>query len=185
MLNFDKIDCEIDTRLLLRQIEENPQLWDEHPERKIGIDSPHSEMSDIWVRFRPKDELTGVQSYAEPHIPAWYSSRRILTEVERICHVMMAHFKAVQLGGVLITKIPAGGSIKPHDDRGRWHPEFFNTKIYIPLQSNSECVNYCEQAHVNMKVGEVWTFDNLKIHSVENNGDTDRITLIISMRTER
>lgn len=182
--NFEQINCKVYTQLLLQQVWANPQLWNQNPERKIGVDSPHSEMSDIWVRFRPKNELTSVESYAEPHTPEWYPSRRVLTEVERISLDMMALFRAVQLGGVLITKIPSGGSIKPHDDRGRWHPEFFNTKVYIPLQSNSGCINTCEDDSVNMTAGHAWTFDNLKTHSVVNNGDTDRITLIISMRTE-
>lgn len=182
--NFEKIDCQVDVSALLKQLEEHPQLWDQHPERKIGYGSPHSEMSDIWVRFRDKSELLEVKHYAESHTPVWYPSRRILTEVERISLDMMTLFRAVQLGGVLITKIPPSGEIKPHNDRGRWHPEFFNTKVYIPLQSNDGCINTCQDDQVNMKTGEVWVFDNLKTHSVQNNGDTDRITLIISMRTE-
>lgn len=182
--NFEQINCSIDVTKLLEQLSEHPQLWNEHPERKIGIGSPHAQMSDIWLRFRDKSELLEVRHYAEPHIPVWYPSRRILTEVERIALDMMAHFRCVQLGGILITKIPPSGEIKPHNDRGRWHPEFFNCKIYIPLQSNDGCINTCEADHVNMKTGEVWTFDNLKEHSVQNTGDTDRITLIISMRKE-
>jgi hypothetical protein len=35
-----------------------------------------------------------------------------------------------------------------------------------------------------MKPGEAWTFDNLRTHSVENNGDTERVTLIVCARTE-
>lgn len=184
MNNFTLIDFPVDTALLNQQIAENPQLWNQNTERKIGENSPHAEMSDIWVRFRPKSELTSIESYAEAHIPAWYESREVLIEVERISLDLMAYFRAVQLGGVLITKIPPGGSIKPHDDKGRWHPEFFNTKIYIPLQSNELCLNFCEEDTVNMMPGEVWEFDNLKTHSVVNNGETDRITLIISMRRE-
>lgn len=182
--NFERIEVRVDTRLLLKQLEDNPQLWNQNPERKLGTDSPHAQMSDIWLRFRPKSELTSLINYAERHIPAWYPSREKLTEAERISLDMMAHLRCVQLGGVLITKIPPGGRILPHDDKGRWHPEFFNTKIYIPLASNSGCINRCEDDEVNMKTGEAWTFDNLKTHSVDNNGDTDRITLIISMRGE-
>lgn len=183
MKNFEKIPYNVDVQPLLEQLKANPQLWNEYSERKLG-DSPHADMEDIWVRFRPKSELTEVKHFAEPHIPTWYPSRTILTEAERISLNMMAYFRCVQLGGVLITKIPPGGQIKPHDDKGRWHPEFFNTKIYIPIQSNDGCVNTCLEDSVNMKAGEVWTFDNLKTHSVENNGTGDRITLIISMRRE-
>jgi hypothetical protein len=170
--------------MLLQQLEENPQLWNEHPERKDWDGSPHAMMSDIWVRFRPKDELTETKHYAEPHIPAWYHSRHLLTEVERISLDLLALTRGVQLGGVLITKIPPKGRIYPHDDKGRWHPEFFNYKLYIPLKSNEKCLNHCNGETVIMKVGDVWFFDNLKVHSVENNGDDDRITLIVCIRRE-
>lgn len=183
-MNFQKIPITIDTSLLLQQINEHPELWNEHPERKIWKGSYHVAMSDIWLRFRPKEQLKEAKNYEEAFILAWYPSRRILTEVERIALDLMAHFRSVWLGGILITKIPPGGEILPHHDRGRWHPEFFNCKLYLPLKSNPACINRCEDEEVNMKVGEVWTFDNLKVHSVENNGDEDRMTLIISMRTE-
>lgn len=182
--NFEKFDLKVDVSLLLKQIADNPQLWNEYPERKTTPGSPHTEMTDIWVRFRPKNELVSPEAYAEAHIPAWYPSADILTEVERISLDMIGYLRCVQLGGVLITKIPPGGKIAPHHDRGRWHSEFFNTKVYVPLQSNDGCLNICEGDEVNMKAGEVWHFDNLKVHSVENNGTEDRITLIISMRRE-
>ena len=72
----------------------------------------------------------------------------------------------------------------PHDDRGSWHAEWLNTKVYLPIQSNPGCLNICEDDRVSMQEGEAWTFDNLKTHSVENNGDTARVTAILCMRTE-
>ena len=35
-----------------------------------------------------------------------------------------------------------------------------------------------------MRAGEAWLFDNLKLHSTVNDGDSDRVTLIVSMRCE-
>jgi hypothetical protein len=35
-----------------------------------------------------------------------------------------------------------------------------------------------------MMQGEAWIFDNLKPHSTVNNGDSDRVTLIVSLRVE-
>lgn len=183
MKNFALLASGIDVAAILDQLAAAPQLWNLHPERRYK-GSPHTEMEDIWVRFRPKHELVSEQSYKEFFSLEWYPARRLLPAVENIAHKLMAKVQGVQLGGILITKILPGGSIKPHHDRGRWHSEFFNTKVYIPLQSNSGCLNICEEDQVTMQVGEVWTFDNLKMHSVENNGNMDRITLIISIRTE-
>ena len=88
------------------------------------------------------------------------------------------------LGGILLTKIPPGCQVKPHHDRGRWHAEFYNRKIYIPLKTNDRCVNHCEDESVVMGGGQAWWFDNLVTHSVVNDGDDERITAIICLRTE-
>lgn len=184
MSNFQKLPLIFDVQPLLGQLSDHPELWNQNPERKDAPCSPHAAMSDIWLRFRPKAELREPKHYGEPHIPTWYPSRRYLPAAEEISLTLMSYFRAVQLGGVLITKIPPGGRIAPHNDKGRWHPEFFNGKAYVPLKSNKGCLNICENDAIVMRAGECWTFDNLKEHSVENNGQEDRITLIICMRLE-
>lgn len=181
MKNFQQYD-DVDISLLVEQVDANPELWNQNPERKTAGGSPHVQMSDIWLRFRDKAELLESKDYFEPHIPVWYPELGRLPEVKKIALDMMVRFRGEILGGILITKIPTGGEILPHDDRGGWHAEFYNTKIYIPLKSNSDCMNICEDEVVNMKAGEVWSFDNLKIHSVVNRG-AERQTLIITMRT--
>lgn len=183
MTNFQKYN-NVDISLLLEQLEANPQLWNTNPERKIALGSPHVEMSDIWLRFRDKCELLEPKDYFESHLPVWYAAIEQLSEVKKLALDMMSFFRAEILGGILITKIPPDGFIKPHDDRGGWHAEYYNTKIYIPIKSNAECINICEEDSVNMRAGEVWQFDNLKTHSVRNFGKTERITLIITMRVE-
>jgi len=183
MDNFRLIAKNIDVSGVLEQLTAHPELWNQYTERKAG-DSPHKAMTDIWVRFRPKAELVDTEDYKTPHIPEWYPSRRLLPDVERISLDMLAKVRGVQLGGVLITKIPPGGKILPHHDRGRWHAEFYNTKIYVPIQSNPDCINICEEDKICMRPGEAWFFDNLKVHSVENNGNVDRITLIVCVRVE-
>ena len=45
-------------------------------------------------------------------------------------------------------------------------------------------MNRCGPEAVVMAPGDAWVFNNHIRHSVENNGDTDRVNLIISMRCE-
>lgn len=180
--NFFLLATGIDTRPVLEQLAENPQLWNEHTYRKASAGSPHAQMDDIWVRYRKFEELNSPASFNEPHLAEFYPAWRTLSGLRPIVMGLFAHTQCTYLGGVLITRIPPGGKILPHHDRGAWHAEYHNVKVYVPLQSNSGCVNICEDEQINMQTGDAWTFDNLRTHSVENNGDTDRITLIISMR---
>jgi len=90
---------------------------------------------------------------------------------------------ATYLGGILITRIPAGQMIYPHIDVG-WHALTMTSKLYCVLAANDECINHCENEEVVMAAGSIWSFRNDVRHWVENNGDTDRIALIVTMRTE-
>jgi hypothetical protein len=180
--HFLKIADNIDVSGVVAQLADHPELWNEHLERTRD-ESPHYGVDDIWVRYRRYSELTSPPRFNDPHFaefyPAWYA----VSALGPIVFDLMARVKATYLGGILITRIPAGGRVKPHDDRGGWHAENMDTKVYLGLKSNSGCVNYCEDESLTIKVGEAWTFNNLLTHSVVNNGDTERITAIVCFRT--
>ena len=174
----------IDTAPALDQLRAHPELWAAVPQRLTVPDSPHVESQDIWLRFRNKGELQEPADYGAPHFAEFWPAWHLLPGLHPVVFDAMRAVEAVYLGGCLITKIPPGASIHPHIDHG-WHPTFNNCKVYIILQANPECVNYCEDEHVKMRAGEAWMFRNDIVHSVENNGATDRIAVICTMRVER
>lgn len=180
MKNFELISTVVNPDEALAQILAQPDLWNGRPERRHG-QSPHRETSDIWVRWR--DPGVGQSFGPGPmiHWPAWYRVPALTGIVWPIVHACAA----LELGGILITKIPAGCQVYPHDDRGGWHAERYNCKVYVPLQAPPECVNWCDGEDLVMRSGEAWRFNNLLPHSVVNSSpDMDRITLIICMRAE-
>ncbi|SRR6266702_6036813 len=178
MQNFHRLAVGINVEGVKLQLHLHPELWNMHQDRKNAPGSPHAGMSDIWVRWREKER--GELPFMPAWLPAWHS----LAALRPIVFGLMSAVNATFLGGVLITRIPPGGVILPHNDRGTWHAEYMNVKLYVPIASNSSCVNVCESETVVMGEGEAWYFDNLREHSVENHGDTERITLIVCMRVE-
>lgn len=184
MKNFLKIGEGIDTSQILMAIQFHPELWDRYAQRKGYEGTPHLAMSDIWLRYNdPKNLEQGYDKFTSEHDPVWYPSVNELYAVKPLIFALMYRVQATRLGGVLITKIPPKGRILPHTDKG-WHPEYYPVKLYIPLQSNDGCVNRVENELVNMKVGEAWYFNNLVEHEVINDGEDDRITLIVCMRCD-
>lgn len=183
MRNFQLIAHNIDVLPLVLDLYRQPGLWDAHTARTDGEGSFRN-TSDIWVRFRDPSELTSREAFNEPFIPVMYPAWHALPHLRPLVFSLMARLEAVQLGGILITRVPSGQQVSPHDDRGRWHPTFFQTKAYLPLATNAACYSTCEDERIVMGVGECWLFDNLKTHSTVNDGETDRITLIVSMRVE-
>lgn len=183
MKHFAKLWDGEDVDALNAEIAAHPELWNEHPER-LG-DGPFKGTSDIWLRYRPLQELTEPVKFIEPFINfVWYPAAQVLSTVRMIAEHLMLLVGAETLGGVMITRIPAGGRVGWHHDRGSWHAETFTTKLYVPLAANPLCVNRCEHESVVMNVGEVWTFNNLVDHCVENFGNTPRMTLIVCMRVD-
>lgn len=181
--HFLKIASGIETLGVLMDLNRQPELWNVHGDRTRG-DSPHRNVDDIWIRFRAYDDLTTPEAYSEPLIPAFYPAWSALPHLRPIVFGLMTRLEAVQLGGILITRVAPGKMVEPHDDRGRWHAEFFNMKAYVVLASNPDCYNTCGDETVVMQPGEAWVFDNLKEHSTVNAGETDRVTLIVSLRVE-
>lgn len=187
MNNLVKIAAGLDVAPLLLAIARQPNLWDRHRIRKDVPGTPHADMSDIWLRYndeKPFKESGDYSKFNDEHDAVFYPEWYALPQVRPIVFGLMARVEAVRLGGVLITRIPPGGRIEPHADEG-WHAKYYNTKLYVVLQSNPQCVNRVEDERVSMAPGDVWYFDNTKEHEVVNDGPDDRITLIACMRCER
>lgn len=182
MRHFLKVASGIDTLPALVDLDRQPGLWNQHGERTAS--GVHRAVDDIWLRFRAYHELTSPEAFGEPFTPVFYPAWHALPHLRPIVFGLMARVGAVQLGGVLITRVPPHRQVDPHDDRGRWHPEFFTTKLYVPLITNPDCFSTCADERVAMERGDAWIFDNLLVHSTVNDGETDRITLIISTRVE-
>lgn len=186
MRNFIKVCDGINVEPLLFSLNQNIQLWDTNKLRKDIPESPHLAMSDIWVRYNYEKYALNTDDYSkfhDQHFPVWYPSINKLPMVRNISLALMSKMGATHLGGVLITKIPPGGRIEPHIDHN-WHADFYNCKLYVPVQSNKQCINRCGDEFVVMNSGECWYFNNSVEHEVVNNGQDDRITLIICMKVE-
>lgn len=178
MRNFLKVAEGVDVIPLLLELQRQPDLWDMHKDRKDYSESPHKTTSDIWVRHAESAE-----AFKGPHFAKWYPAYTALPSVRKIIFDSMARVQASHLGGILITRIQPESSVLPHTDKG-WHPEFYNCKLYVVLETNPKCWFRVEEEVAVMKQGDVWKVDNTKEHEVVNDGDTERMTLIICMRQE-
>jgi len=156
---------------------QNPDVWNRHPMRLYG---PHSKLSDIWVRFRDSRDLVRPENYAEPHESVWYPVVKDIPAVLPLVDQVMRAVNGAQLGGVLITKIPPHEICKPHRDTG-WHAETYE-KFAVQLAGNLNQGFCFEDKELRTMPGDLYTFDNSRVHWVVNNSHEDRITLIMCIR---
>lgn len=155
---------------------EHPELWGRNLERTEPSDSPHKGLNDIWVRFVPKTD-----EYYLPGPAQWYEAAAVLEIKDLVLNLFRA-VNGVELGGVLITRIPPFEMCKPHIDTG-WHAERYK-KFALQIAS-APGQRFCfEGESLETKPGDFYWFDNSYEHWVENPTDYERMTLIVCARTE-
>lgn len=155
---------------MLWALQSHPELWDTHKARTEDPTSPHHGLSDIWARYAAEGEdPTG------PHESVWYPCANLIP-VRELVYPLMSQYGGTRLGGVLITKIPAGKECKPHTDPG-WHARYYE-KFAIQIQSAPGQAFCFEGESLETRPGDVFWFDNAFTHWVTNPTPYDRITLI-------
>jgi hypothetical protein len=154
--------------------------------RRLG-NSPHKEMTDIWVRYNAienynSDILNSTSNFNDEHDSVWYPVVEKIPSVKKVVFDLMAAVDGERLGGIFITKLPAGGQIAKHTDSS-WHAEYYD-KFYVPVLNKKGSMFCFDDGNINPDLGDAWWFDNSKTHWVENNTDSDRIAMIVCIRTE-
>jgi hypothetical protein len=179
MRYFQRIADGVDVFPLLHAIQRQPELWNAHTIRTQHPGTAHSEVSDILVRFNDLANPELVPNDREAvAFPAWEK----LPQLRPIIFDLMRRVEAVQLGRVIITRLPPGKTISPHVDGGA--PATWYTRFQICLQATPGNLFHAGNETVSFRSGEVWSFDNQQTHSVENFGKDDRIVVIVDARCE-
>lgn len=177
--------AEVDVGPLNSELDANPSLWDQHNWRRTRDGTPHSGMSDIWVRYNRFDKLDqkNPAAFNAEHDSVWYPAYYVLPALKDIIFPLMKIVDGERLGGVLITRIPPGCGIEKHTDKS-WHVDYYD-KFYVSLQSQPGARFFCGDDILEPSTGDIWRFDNRLEHWVKNDSEKDRITLIVCVKTEK
>lgn len=187
--SFEKLDYTVNVGPIVAQLAAHPELWGQQTARTIA-GSPHDETQDIWLRYRDLNAYRAeygddMSHFCDEHESVWLPPADKLRHASLIARTIAHRFEQSaqfpgNLGGVLITKTPPGGRIKPHIDRG-WHAEAHD-KYYVALQV-APGMRFCwEDGTIEAKDGEVYKFQNDRRHWCENDSDIDRISMIVCVR---
>lgn len=165
-----------------KQLDAHPEAWDEHRERTRRYATPHSDVSDIWVRYNPLRNLSDDwAAFHDEHKSEWYPVVANLPAVWSLARKVKRLVKAETLGGVLITRIPPGGEVKAHIDSG-WHARHYR-KFGVQIRGDKDQVFWFRDGDRAEELrpvdGDVYEFDNSVLHGVRNDSTRERITLIV------
>lgn len=194
MRNFQLLGSQNVTPLL-HQIVRHHELWNQNNLRTKYKQSPHSQVDDIILRFQPHVDLSSGAGMTTGYVPeadayqkivddaecVWYPAWDVLTEAHKLIFDLAFMVKAERIGRILISRMAPGKVIAPHVDGGACANYY--SRYQMPLQSAPGCVFDCAGERVQMAGGEVWYFNNKLEHSVTNNSNTDRISLVLDLKT--
>jgi Aspartyl/Asparaginyl beta-hydroxylase len=182
--NFLCVTTGLDVLPLLYAVSRMPHLWDMDTTRTTFPGTPHFEVSDILLRFQ---ETAGVKSEDVPTLndvhecvahPAWF----LLPEARPLVFGLMARVQATRLGRCMITKLRPGCKILPHTDAPVQTSYWL--RHHITLCGPPECVFQVGDEALALIPGSCFRVDNSKEHSVCNDGNTERITLIVDLHCD-
>lgn len=112
------------------------------------------------------------------------SSRRILPQFEPLIDLVPGEKHRIR-----IMRLAAGGSIGRHSDvidRETGTVDGKTLRIHLPIATNAK-VRFTswdvfgKRKSVHMKEGELWYVDTRKPHKVDNQGETDRLHLVMDV----
>ena len=181
MRNFYKLASGIDVAPVVVALKFNPNLWNENTLRTTHPGTAHSQVSDIWLRFNDiEEDATNVVDDTECiNYPAMYA----LPSAQSLIFWLMSRVKGERLGRCIITELPPGRSIDSHVDMGA--PADYYDRYHIVLSCEKGCIFKAGDEQVTMATGDVWWFDNKQPHEVINNSGSDRLVMIVDIRSFR
>jgi hypothetical protein len=83
---------------------------------------------------------------------------------------------------VMIVKLDGKSEVTPHVDEGTYY--IHRDRYHLVLKTD-DSVNFCGDESQVYRVGELWWFDNKKLHSVKNKSEEERIHLIFDISKGR
>lgn len=185
MQHFLLMASNIDVLPLLYAVSRQPGLWDQHTLRTTHPGTPHSQVSDILLRFQDTSEYeaTGdpasiVDGHESTPYPAWWC----LPEVRPLVFGLMSRVQAARLGRVILTKLRPGCRITPHKDSAP-HSVYYQ-RHHVTLCTPRACYFRIEDETLHLPEGTCYYVNNAVEHEVWNDGPTERLALIIDLHSD-
>jgi hypothetical protein len=178
-----------DLVLAIHRLQKVRPVWREDTYLRDYPQGPFADIESIILRFPPRS-VHETEEALRQHMATFDQHENVdqpvfkdLPEARPLVFGLMSLVQGERLGRVMINKIVPGGRIFPHADTPV-HAAYWD-RFHIVLKSGPGCDFRCGDEHVYMAPGEVWWFNNLLEHAVENNSATERIHMIIDIRTSK
>jgi Aspartyl/Asparaginyl beta-hydroxylase len=182
MKNFLRMAVNVRTIELATQLIRQDHLWREDTYLRDYPQGPFQDVETIFLRFPPSSVSELERGQKDQHECVWMDGWVHLPAARVLVFSLMQLVEGERLGRVMLNKIRPGGRIYPHADTPV-HAQYWD-RFHYTIAATPGVVFRCGDERVEMKTGDCWWFQNELEHEVVNNSATDRIHLIIDIRTQ-
>ena len=176
MKHFRCIRHDVDPAPFLAEIAGVDAAWDMATGRQDKI-AVQREAQAIPLRGLRKSAIAG-RKRRDVHESRWTSGSAAYP-VARAFLVEIAEALDSELSRAKIVRLPAGRRVHPHVDRGEYYR--LRDRYHLVLKSSAGSWLKAAEEEVRMREGELWWFDNDRMHEAFNDGEEDRIHMIFDL----
>lgn len=176
MKNFQLIRDSIDVDPYLQEIAAVPNAWDLNSGRKTKI-KVQREADAIPIRGMRKSMANG-RKPRDVHESRFTNTSKNFPKIRELLTSIADELDS-ELSRARIVKLPPGGKVYAHIDRGEYYRE--RDRYHLVFQTAPGNTLTCADEELHMRVGELWWFDNKKDHAAENASTEDRIHFIFDL----
>mgnify|MGYP003509767027 FL=1 len=174
MKNFTKLAEGIDVSGVKAALDINYAMWDKYTIRQEFEGSPHVDTETIYIRGPEKldREFYQGQTAAQPYpLPD-----DLALQLNLLFFNVLTSIQPKELGYAMLVSLHPKSRVQRHRDEGRYAEHY--QRFHLPIYSTKGNIFFCGDESVQMKEGELWTFNHQLEHSVNNNSKHERIHLI-------
>lgn len=178
MINLKLIKKEVDVSAILKEINENEELWGINIGRQKSIPVQQNTQN---ISIRDAYKLDPNENAMNTHFTKWTNlgKRMPVTKqwLEDYCEDNLA-----ELGRAMLVRLRGSSEVYPHIDSGDYYK--IRERLHLVLQSKEGSILHANEDTAVMQTGEIWRLNNKAVHSAVNKSDDWRIHLIFDTVTQ-
>lgn len=173
---FRLVASGIEVGPLLERLRSNSDLWAAEQGRQNYAGSAHRESQAIFLRWSKEKSVEA--AFTEIEAVDYPAAAELMPQAGKAFQDALDAIGDVEYPGrAMITRLPPAARVYPHSDEGAYAEHY--DRFHLCLAADHGSVFRVGSESFNAKPGELWWFNHKRMHSVENNGATDRVHFII------
>lgn len=177
MEHFKLIRAGIDVAPYLAEIASVEGAWELNAGRKTKI-KVQREADAIPIRGMQKSMAKG-RAPRDVHETRFTNTSEQFPKIRELLTSIAAELDS-ELSRARVVKLPSGGKVYPHVDRGEYYRA--RDRYHLVFKTAPGNTLSCGDETLHMREGELWWFDNQQEHAAENASNEDRIHFIFDLK---